>query len=50
LPDDIIPSAYNPDWNFVRNEVEGIIPYSIALYLKKDGIDDGKNVEIKVID
>ena len=49
LPDDIIPSAYNPDWNFVRNEVEGIIPYSVALHLNKDDLEDGRNVEDEVI-
>lgn len=27
LPDAVLATSANPDWNFVKNEVDGIIPH-----------------------
>jgi hypothetical protein len=47
--DDAIPDPQNPGWDFVRNEVEGIIPYSVALHLNKEDLAEGRDIEDKVV-
>jgi hypothetical protein len=50
LPDDKVASQANPDWDFVKNEVEGIIPHQLNVHLNKDGIANPHNIEDNIKD
>ena len=39
----------NPGWEQVRNKVEGIIPYSVALNLNKENLAKDKDIEDEVV-
>ncbi len=43
-----MPDPQNPGWEVVRNEVEGIIPYFVAINLNKNQLQGIKNVEEEV--
>ena len=45
LPDDRIATEANPDWDFVKNEVEGIIPHYLDVHLNKEGISNSFDLE-----